>query len=208
MLLPGQDALEDGGRLLVEDEVGLLREFGAHKAVADELVGVGGHEGGDFGVDVEEDTVHHRAELLFGGGVDGVADAVEQGGGGDDHAFGNLTDDRKFREVGRVEAGDLRGAAGPHDIHHGTAFVHAEGKGLVGELLEGVGQEFGRHGRGAFFGHLADGKTGLERGFTVGGGDGKGVVLKLEEVVFQDGVGGFGDDDLRDGHQAGEQFGT
>ena len=204
----GQDALEDRGGFLVEDEIGFLRKLGADKTVADELVGVGSDQRGDFGINVEEDSVHHGTELLFCRGVDGVVDAVEQDGGGDDDAFGNLADHRQLGEISRIEAGNLGSAAGPDDIHHRTALIHAERKGLVGELLEGIGQELGRHGRGTFLGDLGDGERGLERCLSVGGGHGQCVALQLEKEVLQDGVGGFGNDDLGNGHQAIEQFGA
>ena len=68
----GNDVLEDVSGFLVENEGGFLFRFHFLGSVADELVGIGCHEGGGIGVYVEEDTVHSRADFVVGSGIDGA----------------------------------------------------------------------------------------------------------------------------------------
>ena len=201
------DAAEHGGGLLVEDEGGLLGGLDVGGGVADELVGVGGDEGGGGRVDVEEDTVHRRADLIVRGGVDGALDAFHEARG---REFDLLRILAGTLDLGIVVCGEVREdgiTAGPCALE-GTVADRADADRLVREFLEQVDHMAGGDGDAAVFLGAVHLDGGAERQFGVRGGHFEPVALEGEQEVLEDRKGRLGRDGLRDVQEALQQVGT
>ena len=202
-----QDGLQHARGLLVQDEGGLLGGLELAGGVADELMGVGGHERGALRVHVEEDTVHRGTHLVVCGGVNRAPDAFRDHGSGDGGADGVAARALDLRVVRGREIGEGGITVAP-DALEGAFAGGLDRDGLVGQGLQQVHHLTGGHGDAAFFGNAVHGHDGAERELLVGGGDLQLSVLEDEEEVLQDGEGGLGGNRLGNIENALEQSGA
>ena len=166
----------------MQDEGSLLRRLELAGGVADELMGIGGHERGALRVHVEENTVHRGTHLVVRGGIDGAPDAFREGGGGDGGADGVAARALDLGVVRSREIGE-RGITVAPDALEGAFAGGLDGDGLVGQGLQQVHHLTGGHGDAAFFGDAVHLHEGAERELLIGGGDLQLSVLEDEDVL-------------------------
>ena len=182
-----EDGLEDGGGLLVEDEGGLLRAAHAGGRIANQLMGIGGHEGRRIHVDVEENTVHRGTHLVVGGRIDRAADAVQQVLRAEFDLLGVGGGTLDLRVVRGGEVGEGRIAVRPGALEGGVAAEGADADRLVRKGLEEVGHVARRHGDAAFLFRAVDADGRPERQLRIGGRDLQLIAAEDEKEVLEDG---------------------
>ena len=192
-----EDAAEHVRGLLVQDEGGLFGGLDVRGGIADELVRVGGDEGGGGGVDVEENTVHRGTDLVVRRGVDGALDAFHEARGREFDLLGILAGSLDLRIVVGREVGEDGVTAGPAALE-GAVADGADADRLVREFLQEVDHVTGRNGDAATFLGALHLDGGAEREFGVRRGHFELVVLQHEQEVLEDRKGGLGRDGLRD----------
>ena len=171
---------------LVEDERARVFSLDVISRVAGQLLQVGGHESGRIRVDVEEDTVHHRAVVLVGGCVDGPAYAVHQRHCRKFNGDGIRSCGLALRIVVRVEIRQGGFSAGPGAFELVLAYC-PDGERLVRQFPEKVVQLSGRDGDSAVAFLVIHCDRGLHRDFLVRCGNLEQVSAQGEEIVFQNG---------------------
>ena len=207
-LVLGDDVLEEVGRFLGQDEVGLEAGGGHLVDETDELLGVGGDEDDAVGLDVEIDAVHDGTELVLGSGKEGALYAIEERLSIDLETAGTLFEGLDARILVGIATDEVVLTIGVADDDLVVAVIYLDGELLLRHLLERVHDGLGGHHEGACSLDVVDGDGGDHGSAAIAGGNGKPFFADVETEVIEDRQGVLAQQHAADGVQMTHEVGT
>ena len=167
----GKDGLQVGNRLLGENQGGECVGLDFRIAIADQFVGIRGHEGDIVAGKFAEHAHHMGSQVVVASGEECLADGALQHRGLDVEETGIL----HRADLGELLAVEARGvvlAVGGRELQHLVLLVNDEHYRGLRNQFQRVDQNLGRNGDGALALHVVQLDDGGHRGLQIRRGKG------------------------------------